>query len=121
MRQPRGDRALYYRQLRTMIATTFGPELTSPAAIDSLGLVDRILAEFIVEEEHADALSAEFGAELRALLDGDGGDVTPEQFDELRRRAAEAVARDAGSSDHAVRLRCRDLADVERRFLERVD
>ena len=50
MRQPADDRALYYRQLRATVAGTFLPELTSATAVDAAGLVDRILAEFIVEE-----------------------------------------------------------------------
>ena len=65
MRQPADDRALYYRQLRDTIATVFAPELTSATAKDAAGLVDRILAEFIVEEEWAPALSQEFGAAAR--------------------------------------------------------
>ena len=69
MRQPAEDRALYYRQLRRTIATVFAPELTSATAKDAAGLVDRILAEFVVEEEWAPALSQEFGAEFEALLD----------------------------------------------------
>ncbi len=96
MRQPADDRALYLRQLRATVATAFLPELTSATAIDAAGLVDRILAEFIVEEEWAEALSQEFGAEFEALL-GDAtapatAPVTPDRFDELRRQAAEVVA-----------------------------
>ena len=68
VRQPAEDRALYLRQLRATVSTTFLPELTSATAIDAAGLVDRILAEFIVEEEWAETLSSEFGAEFEALL-----------------------------------------------------
>jgi aminoglycoside phosphotransferase (APT) family kinase protein len=124
MRQPSDDRALYLRQLRATVLGTFLPELTSPTAVDAAGLVERILAELIVEEERAEALSREFGAELAALLQGPGGDtsaVTPEGFDDLRRRAAEVVAERAASDVAADRDVCRRLADVERRFLERVD
>ncbi len=64
MRQPPEDRAQYYRQLRATVATVFLPELTSATAVDAAALVDRILAEFIVEEEWADALSNEYGAEF---------------------------------------------------------
>ena len=129
MRQPADDRALYYRQLRDTIATVFAPELTSATAKDAAGLVDRILAEFIVEEEWAPALSQEFGAEFETLLDEDdvvgdtpsSGAVTPERFVELRRLAADIVADGAGSANPAERSHCRQLVDVERRFLERVD
>jgi len=142
VRQPAEDKVLYYRQLRRTIATVFAPELTSAAAKDAAGLVDRILAEFVVEEEWAPALSQEYGAEFEALLDlpgdgdgdgggGGGGDgdggvgageaVAPERFVELRRRAADVVADKAGSDDPAERAQCRRLVDVERRFLERVD
>src|ERR1700677_3490244 len=129
MRQPADDRALYYRQLRDTITTVFAPELTSAAAKDAAGLVDRILAEFIVEEEWAPALSEEFGAEFETLLDEDdvvgdtpsSGAVTPERFVELRRLAADIVADGTGSANPAERSHCRQLVDVERRFLERVD
>ena len=126
MRQPAEDRALYLRQLRATVSTTFLPELTGAAAIDAAGLVDRILAELIVEEEWAEALSAEFGAAFEALLAAPGdrtatATVTSERFVELRRQAADVVARDAGSEDAAATERCRRLVDVERRFLERVD
>jgi aminoglycoside phosphotransferase (APT) family kinase protein len=124
VRQPSEDRALYYRQLRRTIASVFVPELTSATAKDAAGLVERILAELVVEEEWAAALSQEYGAEFEALLDGAGPtdeEVTPERFVELRRRAADLVARTAGSDDPADRRRCRQFVDVERRFLERVD
>ena len=130
MRQSAEDRALYYRQLRRTIAMVFAPELTSATAKDAAGLVDRILAEFIVEEDWASALSQEFGAEFEALLD-DGADTaatvngydvaTPERFVELRRKAADYVADNAGDTDPAERSKCRALIDVERRYLERVD
>jgi aminoglycoside phosphotransferase (APT) family kinase protein len=126
VRQPAEDRALYLRQLRATVSTTFLPELTGATAIDAAGLVDRILAELIVEEEWAEALSAEFGAAFETLLAAPGDPtatptVTPERFVELRRQAADVVARDAGSDDAAATERCRRLVDVERRFLERVD
>ncbi len=122
MRQPAEDRALYYRQLRDTVATVFAPELTSATAKDAAALVDRILAEFIVEEEWAPALSQEFGADFEALLDRPGSEVvTPAQFVELRRRAADRVTERAASDDPASSLQCRQLVDVERRYLERVD
>ncbi len=116
---------MYYRQLRRTVATVFAPELTSATAKDAVGLVDRILAEFVVEEEWAPALSQEFGAEFEALLDlpveGAEEVVAPARFVELRSLAAEFVADSAGSDDPAERAKCRRLVDVERRFLERVD
>jgi aminoglycoside phosphotransferase (APT) family kinase protein len=122
VRQPAADRAIYYRQLRRTIATVLAPELTSATAKDAAGLVDRILAEFVVEEEWAPALSQEYGAEFEALLDAPHGEVvTPERFVELRRLAAGLVAEKAGSDDLAARAQCRQLVDLERRFLERVD
>ncbi|HEY5383932.1 MAG TPA: phosphotransferase family protein [Acidimicrobiales bacterium] len=127
MRQPAEDRALYYRQLRRTIATVFAPELTSATAKDAAGLVDRILAEFVLEEEWAAPLSQEYGVAFEALLfdaprDVPGDEaVTPERFVELRRLAADLVAAKAGSDDPAERLQCRRLVDVERRYLERVD
>ena len=125
MRQSSDDRALYYRQLRDTIRHVFLPELTSLQAIDAAGLVDRILAEFIVEEEAAAALSAEFGGDFEAVLSpGAGierGVVTPARFHELRARAAEVVARTVGSADAGERELGRRLVEIERRFLERVD
>ena len=126
MRQPSEDRALYLRQLRATVTTTFLPELTSATAVDAAGLVDRILAELIVEEECADALSQQFGAEFESLVQGPRTDtdtvtVTPERFGELRRQAAEVVAERAASDVVADRELCRRLVGVERRFLERVD
>jgi len=126
VRLPADDRALYLRQLRATVSNTFLPELSSATAIDAAGLVDRILAELIVEEEWAETLSAEFGTAFETLL-GETADQpvaatpTPERFVELRREAADVVARDAASGDAAARERCRRLVDVERRFLERVD
>jgi aminoglycoside phosphotransferase (APT) family kinase protein len=124
MRQPADDRALYYRQLRATVSEVFLPQLSTPAAIDAAALVDRILAEFIVEEEAGPQLSASFGAEF-ALLLGEpvevGADVSPERFDELRRRAADVVALTVGSGQADERARAVQLVDVERRFLERVD
>ena len=125
MRQPADDRALYYRQLRATVADTFLPELSSATALDAAGLVDRILAEFIVEEEWADVLSQEFGAAFEALLPADGSDrtavVTPARFDDLRRQAAVVVSQRASSDAAEDQASCRQLVDVERRFLEQVD
>jgi aminoglycoside phosphotransferase (APT) family kinase protein len=122
VRQPSEDRALYYRQLRRTIATVFTLELTSATAKDAVALVDRILAEFVVEEEWAPALSEEYGAQFEALLDVSGSvPVTPEGFAELRGQAADVVAAKAANDDPADRAQCRALVDVERRFLERVD
>jgi aminoglycoside phosphotransferase (APT) family kinase protein len=119
---PSDDRALYYRQLRATVAEVFLPELSSPTAIDAAALVDRILSEFIVEEEDGAAISAEFGAEFARLLGGAGeGPISPESFHELRQQAAVVVAEMAGSADAEERDRSRQLIDVERRFLERVD
>jgi aminoglycoside phosphotransferase (APT) family kinase protein len=123
VKQPTEDRALYLRQLRSTVATTFLPELTSATAVDAAGLVDRILAELIVEEEWAEALSSEFGAEFAALLppNSDVDPVTPERFDALRRAAADVVAQGTGSGDATKRELSRKLVDVERCFLERVE
>jgi aminoglycoside phosphotransferase (APT) family kinase protein len=130
VRQPADDRALYLRQLRATVATTFLPELTSPTAIDAAGLVDRILAECIVEEEWAESLSAQYGAEFEALLRPRPHGVTavlPEElittegFDDLRRQAAVMVSQLADSDAPEDRDLCVELVDVERRFLERVD
>lgn len=119
MRQSSDDRALYYRQLRDTVRNVFLPELTSAQAIDAAGLVDRILAEFIVEEESAAAISAEFGGELDALLRPETGApppvVSPERFHELR---TEAAAVTAGTGDRGLD---HELADIERRFLERLE
>jgi aminoglycoside phosphotransferase (APT) family kinase protein len=124
VRQPAEDRALYYRQLRRTIATVFAPELSSATAKDAAGLVDRILAEFVVEEEWAPALSQEYGAEFEVLLDAtviDEEVVTSERFVELRQLAAEVVAAKVASGDPADQSQCRQLVGVERRYLERVD
>lgn len=68
------------------------------------------------------SLSQEFGAEFELLLGVPGGEfVSPEGFVELRRLAADFVAEKAGSQDPADRVQCRQLVEVERRFLERVD
>ena len=134
-RAPTGPREAAGRRPRAVpppaarhgLRTTFLPELTSATAIDAAGLVDRILAELIVEEEWAETLSAEFGAEFEALL------VPPAD-----RRRCDASSRPSASSSSAARPptswhahaasdgrggreRCRQLVDVERRFLERVD
>jgi aminoglycoside phosphotransferase (APT) family kinase protein len=119
------DRALYYRQLRQTIQNVLVPELTSAQAADAAGLIDRILAEFIVEEEAASALSAEFGSGFEELLEPGAGIerpvVTPARFHELWGQAAEVVARTAGSTDAGQRELGRGLAEIERTFLERVD
>jgi aminoglycoside phosphotransferase (APT) family kinase protein len=125
MRQPREDRALYYRQLRDTIRTSFRPELTSAQAIDAAALVDRILAEFIVEEEAAPSLSEKFGRAFEEVLapdaNGERAAVTPARFHQLRAEAAEAVAAGAESADPEARARARRLVAIEREFLERVD
>jgi len=125
VRQPNDDRALYYRQLRETIRNDFVPELTSAHAKDAAALVDRILAEFVVEEEHASALSAEFGAAFDALLQPHDraarAPVAPDRFNELRRLAADEVGRTAGSTDTVERERARALVETEHRFLEQVD
>jgi aminoglycoside phosphotransferase (APT) family kinase protein len=122
MQQPSGDRALYYRQLRATVSEVFLPQLTTPTAIDAAGLVDRILTEFIVEEESGPQLSATFGGEFAALLgEPTEGDVSPERFHQLRQQAADIVAQTAGSSQASDRVQAAQLVDVERRFLERVD
>ncbi len=122
MRQPAEDRALYYRQLRETVGNVFLPELTSPTAIDAAALVDRILAEFIVEEEDGPELSATFGAVFAELLGADVAPVvSPERFHELRRLAADVLAESAASTDAAVQARNQALAEAERRFLDEVD
>ena len=133
MRQPAADRALYLRQLRATVADTFLPELTSSTAIDAAGLVDRILAECIVEEEWAESLSSQFGAEFEALLaragesasaNGDAiapGALHSDRFNELRHRAADTVSQLSDSDASEDRELCQLLVDVERRFLERVE
>jgi aminoglycoside phosphotransferase (APT) family kinase protein len=126
VRQPAEDRALYLRQVRATVAATFLPELTSATAIDAVGLVDRILAECIVEEEWAESLSQQYGAEFEALLapaaQGEGvTPITPQRFDDLRGQAAAVVSQLAGSNTRADQEVCRSLVDVEHRFLERVD
>jgi hypothetical protein len=128
VRQPSDDRARYYRQLRDTVRNSFLPELTGAQAIDAAALVDRILAEFIVEEEAAPALSAEFGAAFAAMLDPDApaaaAAITPGEFDALRTRAAEAVtaATAATAATDVTELdRALSLVAIERAFLERVD
>lgn len=123
MRQSESDRALYHRELRRTVRTVFLPELTTPAALDAAALVDRILAQFIVEEESAAAVSAEFGARFREILTGDppDGAVTPDRFDELRGEAAAEVAAAACDGKVATDDQARRLVAVERAFLERVE
>ncbi len=131
MRQSADDRALYLRQLRATVSNTFLPELTSPTAIDAAGLVDRILAQCIVEEEWAESLSTQYGTEFEALLqsapDDGAAPVSPERpisadrFDDLRRQAAATVSRIVDSDGPEEQELCLQLVDVERRFLERVD
>jgi aminoglycoside phosphotransferase (APT) family kinase protein len=125
VQQPPGDRALVYRQLRETVAAVFVPELTGATAQDAAALVDRILAELIVEEDHAGALSQEFGGPFAELLgverDERDGPITPDDFVTLRGEAAACVAATAASSDPRERRRAVDLAGVERRYLERLD
>ncbi len=127
MRQPPEERALYYRQLRATLFTVLVPQLTSTTAVDAAGIIDRILAEFIVEDEWGDELSRQFADEFEALLDDDAASSPPstmsssDRFGRLRQRAADAVARGADSADPEVRRRCDDLVEIEHRFLERVD
>ena len=122
MQQSPEDRALYFRQLRATVSEVFLPQLTTPTAIDAAGLVDRILAEFIVEEESGPRLSAEFGGEFAALLgEPSEGDVSPERFHQLRLQATRVVAQTAGSGQASDRAHAAQLVEVERRFLERVD
>jgi aminoglycoside phosphotransferase (APT) family kinase protein len=123
VKQTAEDRALYLRQLRATIRGTFLPELTSARARDAAELADRVVAELVVDEEFGDTLSGEFGREFARLLRlrVTAAPVTPERFHELRRQSAERVATGAGSEDAAERTLCRQLVDVEHRFLERVD
>ena len=125
MRQSSDDRAQYYRQIRSTVRDVFLPELTSAQATDAAALVDRILAEFIVEEEAATALSEEFGDAFEELLrPGDGVGrpvVSPARFHELRAEAAAVVASGAGSVDGDERELARRLVEIEGRFLERLD
>jgi len=125
VRQPADDRALYLRQLRATVANTFLPELASPTAIDAAGLVDRILAECIVEEEWAESLSTQYGAAFETLLHPAAEDgttsVSPERFDDLRRQAALTVSQLADSDATEDQEMCGALVRVERQFLERVD
>jgi len=119
MRQPREDRALYYRQVRDTISSVLLPELQSAQAIDAAGLLDRILVEFIVEEEAAAELSAAYGAAFEASLrpgsKAEGRVVTPAQFDDLRAEAA-SLAQSGADVDMA-----RNVVEVEHRFLERLE
>lgn len=136
MRPSDGDRVLYLRQLRHSLLTVLVPELTSEQAIDSAGLIDRILVQGIVEEEAA-ALSADFGPALEAALGPESGPgpgtapgtasgedhpvMTPARFETLRRRAAEVVAATAASTDPAERRHCRHLVAIEGAVIERVE
>ncbi len=60
MRQSSADRVLLLPRSvrRTLRQLCCCPIWTSAEAIDAVGLIDRILAEFIVEEEYAPAVSA---------------------------------------------------------------
>lgn len=119
------DWALTLRQVRSTVAGTFAPELTSASAQDAAQLVDRILVEGIVEREWGSALARQFGGELALLLDDVAAPtdqpVSPDQFRAFRRRAAEVVARDSEAGDAAAGERCRKLVDVERRYLEEME
>jgi aminoglycoside phosphotransferase (APT) family kinase protein len=121
MRQVSEDRVLYYRQLRETVQAVFLPELQSALARDSAALVDRILAEFIVEEESAASLSAEYGHMLHEALNGEplNADPIPADFHALRAEAANAVAT-AGVRPEEQAL-ARRLVAIEHEFLERVD
>ncbi|MHB8464003.1 MAG: hypothetical protein ACYDD7_04105, partial [Acidimicrobiales bacterium] len=121
MRQSPEDRALYCRQLRDTVRDVFLPELTSALARDAAGLVDRILAEFVVEEESAAAVAAEFGPAFGLLLERGDAVETPEGFDDLRRQATVVVARTVGSADDSERALGLRLVAIERRYIERVD
>jgi aminoglycoside phosphotransferase (APT) family kinase protein len=120
-----GDRALYYRQLRETVAGVFAPELESAEAKDAATLVDRILVGLIVGEEQSEALSREFGPQLAALLGSDGSAPaapdTPEGFLIFQRRAAASMTALSASSEPASRAKARDLARIERRYLECLD
>ena len=121
---PSEAQALYYRQLRDAVRGVLGPELTSAQAIDAAGIVDRILAELIVEEESGAQLFAELGDELDALLHPGhttASAVTPTRFDELRAEASEVTERACRSRDPGDRELGRRIADLEHRFLERLD
>ncbi len=124
MRQPPDDRARYYRQLRETVRSSFLPELTSARAIDAAALVDRILAEFIVEEEAGPELSAVFGEAFAEVLEPTGAPhpvVTSERFAELRDRAASFVAAAVDSGEARDLERACRLAAIEHEFLEEVD
>jgi len=101
------------------------PDLANPQAVDAIGLVDRILVEFIVEEEHAAALSAKFGGRfeevLQPLPSAQHRVVDPDGFHVLRGRAADVVARAAPSGDADDRELVNKLVAIEGDFLERVD
>jgi len=125
VRQSSADRVLYYRELRRTLRNVLLPDLTSAEAIDAVGLIDRILAEFIVEEEYAPAVSAEFGARFQELLVPHPGVqsplIAPEGFDALRGQAADEVAQAAGDVGAEAHELARKLVEVEAAFLERVD
>jgi aminoglycoside phosphotransferase (APT) family kinase protein len=123
VRQPSEDRALYYRQLRRTIRTVLLPELTTAQAIDAVGLIDRILAEFIVEEEGGTVLSAEFGGAFDEVIHpgNQHPNLSPARFHELRQEAAEVVARTDGTIEPDQDEIGPRLVAVERDFLERVD
>jgi aminoglycoside phosphotransferase (APT) family kinase protein len=124
VRQSSDDRALYYRQLRQTIHDVLLPELTSARATDAAALIDRILAEFIVEEESSETLSAEYGGRFQDLLepgDSDERPMTAARFHELRGQAAKVVADAAGGGDAGQHALGRSLVEIERDFLERLD
>jgi len=125
MKQSSEERALYYRQIRQSLHNVLRPELTSAQANDTVALIDRLLAEFIVEEEAGSALSATYGQRLAALVDGADGatDVVigPVGFADLERRAAQCVANSVGDNEAMKRDLPHALFAVERDFFEEVD
>ena len=125
MKQSSEERALYYRQIRQSLHNVLLPELTSAQANDTVALIDRLLAEFIVEEEAGSALSATYGQRLAALVDGADGatDVVigPVGFADLERRAAQCVANSVGDNEATKRDLPHALFAVERDFFEEVD
>ncbi len=124
MRQGSAERAMYYRQIRQSLHAEVLPELAGAQAIDTLALIDRLLAQFIVEVEAGDELGTLFGQRLAELLDT-GAPTTfangPEPLAELEARAAKAVEF-AASSDNATRREvARQLVEAEREYLEAID
>jgi aminoglycoside phosphotransferase (APT) family kinase protein len=105
------------------VEQVFLPQLTTPTAIDAAALIDRILVEFIVEEEAGTALSADFGGRFASALELGASDITPQRFDELRQLASEfvATATAAAATDPTELLKAQQLVQIEYEFLERVE